>query len=176
MFVHGRPPGYPLATLAVLIGVLSCSTNDAGLGGAGDGSAGRPGDLPTCLEGTIDQANWPAGATFASCIEACGPDDLGTRKCGQMDLATCRTMGGCVCLSSPCAICADCLFAAPLPDCYLPLDAESGLACPKTVVRGGPCTPSCGRSLCLQADGKTGCVCNAYGKYACADWGDATWR
>jgi hypothetical protein len=30
--------------------------------------------------------------------------------------------------------------------------------------------------VCLEADGKTGCVCNAQGKYACAAWGETTWN
>jgi hypothetical protein len=135
----------------------------------------QPGSVATCLVGTIDRANWPAAADYASCTMSCGPDDLGRRTCSQMDLSTCRSKSGCVCLSSPCVTCADCEIEA-LPDCYIPLDAELGLPCATTVAKGEICSPACGRSLCIEADGKTGCVCNAQGQYACADWADGTWR
>jgi hypothetical protein len=30
--------------------------------------------------------------------------------------------------------------------------------------------------LCLERDGKTACLCNREGKYACADWNGAAWQ
>jgi hypothetical protein len=157
------------------MGWLSCSASDVGLGGPGDAGTGRPGSVPTCLVGTIDRANWPAAADYTSCTMICGPDDLGSRTCSQTDLSTCGSQSGCVCRSSPCVACADCEFAA-LPDCYVPVDAELALPCAPTVAKGELCSPACGRSLCIEADGKTGCVCNAQGKYACAHWGGETWK
>jgi hypothetical protein len=154
---------------------LACSTSDVGLGGPSDSGVGQTGSVTTCLVGTIDRANWPAAADYSSCTMTCGPDDLGSRTCSQTDLSTCRSKNGCVCLSSPCVTCTDCAFSA-LPDCYVPLDADLGLPCAPTVAKGEPCSPACGRSLCIEADGTTGCVCNAQGKFACAEWGTDTWQ
>ncbi len=61
-------------------------------------------------------------------------------------------------------------------DCYLPTNTASVPACGKEVTQGGACGPACGKTLCLEADGKTGCLCNAQGKYACATWGETTWE
>ncbi len=164
-----------LAPVVVLMAGLSCGTSDVGLESPGDSGMVHPGSVPTCLVGTIDRANWPASADYTSCTMACGPDDLGKRTCSQVDRSTCLGKTGCVCLSSPCVSCTDCVLEA-LPDCYVPLDAELGLPCAPTVAKGEVCSPACGRSLCIEADGKTGCVCNAQGKYACAGWAGDTWR
>jgi hypothetical protein len=163
------------AALVGLTSASSCTTSDVGLGGNGDSGVGRPGSTPTCMSGTIDGANWPAAADYSSCTKVCGPDDLGARICSQVDIATCRRSSACVCLSSPCVTCEACEFKT-LPGCYEPLDVESPLPCAATVINGGSCLPACGRSLCIEADGRTGCVCNAEGKYACATWGDGTWK
>jgi hypothetical protein len=168
--------------LAILVAAViawvcgfSCTTSDVGLGGDGDAGVGRPGATPTCLTGTIDGANWPTAADYSSCSKVCGPDDLGTRICSQEDISTCRRASGCVCLSSPCVTCDACELKT-LPSCYEPLEVDSPPPCAATVVNEGACSPACGRSLCIEADGKTGCVCNAQGKYACATWGDGTWK
>ena len=167
---------YRWVALFALMGGLSCSTNKAGLGGDGDSGVAGSSGIPYCFAGTIDRANWPVAATSASCIKPCGPDDLGLRSCSQSDLGTCQAMSGCVCLSTPCVTCAACAFLSSLPDCYVQSNAASAPTCAASVENGGPCSPACGKSLCLHADGKTGCVCNAKGKYACADWNGTTWN
>jgi len=164
-----------LATVAALTGVCGCSVSDTGLGLSPDASTGEPSGTPVCFLGTVDRANWPAGATGTTCSKACGPDDLGIRTCSQTDLVSCQATTGCVCLSAPCTKCADCALLA-LPDCYMPSNAASARTCATSVISGGDCTPACGKSLCIQGDGKTGCVCNERGKYACAPWSGTTWK
>ena len=153
----------------------ACTVSDTGLGPIPD--AGPTTGVAICPERLIDQANWPAGTTYASCIKPCGPDGIGTRTCGQTDKATCQATSGCVCLDPPCVACADCEFPSPSPSaCYVPTNAASAPACAEGVARGGACSPACGQRLCLEADGRTGCVCNDQGKYACATWAETTWK
>ncbi len=160
---------------AVLAGIVSCSVSNTGLGVVLDGATDGKSGIPICYQGTIDRANWPSGAGSTSCTKRCGPDDLGLRTCSQSDLATCQSSAGCVCLAAPCTKCADCALLA-IPDCYVPTNAASPRTCDPSVTNGGDCSPACGKSLCIEADGKTGCVCNAHGKYACALWGGNTWK
>jgi hypothetical protein len=128
-----------------------------------------------CPAGLTNQADWPVGTVSTSCTKRCGPDDIGIRNCGQTDRATCQATSGCVCLEAPCVACATCAFLT-ISDCYVPTNAASIPVCAKDVTEGGACSPVCGRKLCLEADGKTGCVCNAQGQYACATWGETTWE
>jgi hypothetical protein len=165
-----------LVVAASLIGTFSCGVSDSGLGPSRDGGSGGASGTAICYTGTIERANWPAGATSTSCTKSCGPDDLGFRTCSQTDLASCQATSGCACVASPCVKCAACVFAVALTDCYLPSNVASPRTCAATVTDGGDCSPACGKSLCIQADGKTGCVCNAHGKYACASWGTTTWK
>jgi hypothetical protein len=174
MFSHTNLRSGFLA-VAGLLGAFSCSVSDTGLGAARDGGSGGVSGTAWCYTGTIDRANWPAGATSTSCSKSCGPDDLGIRTCSQTDLASCQATSGCVCVASPCVRCADCAFLG-LPDCYAPTNAASPGNCAASVGDGGDCSPACGKLLCIQADGKTGCVCNARGKYACALWSGAAWK
>lgn len=163
------------AVVAGLVGVCSCSVSDTGLGLSPDASTGTPSATPVCYMGTIDRANWPAGASNTSCSKACGPDDLGIRVCSQTDLASCQATVGCVCVSAPCTKCANCALLT-LPDCYTPTNAATPADCATSVRNGGDCTEACGKVLCIQGDGKTGCVCNAQGKYACAPWEGTAWK
>jgi hypothetical protein len=159
-------------TILVLVACLAsaCAVSDTGLGPARDASS-----TTICPAGLTDQASWPAGPQSASCTKPCGPDEIGSETCGQTDRTTCQTSSGCVCLDAPCVACANCVFQT-ISDCYVPTNAVSAPACSKDVTQGGACSPACGRTLCLEADGKTGCVCNAQGKYACARWGETTWK
>jgi hypothetical protein len=165
-----------LLAVVALLGTSSCAVSDTGLGAPRDGGSGGGSGTAICYTGTVDRANWPAGATSTSCSKPCGPDNLGIRTCSQADLASCQATSGCVCVASPCTKCADCAFLAALPACYAPSNAASPLTCATSVTAGGDCSPACGKSLCIQGDGKTGCVCNAQGKYACALWGGGTWK
>lgn len=151
--------------------------SDTGLGPSHDGGTGDgTGTTVWCYAGTIDRANWPVGSTTASCSMACGPDDLGIRACTQTDVATCQKESTrCVCLVSPCAKCADCALLS-LSACYIPTNVASPPACDASVVNGGTCSTPCGKSLCIEADGETGCVCNGQGRYACAPWGGSNWK
>jgi hypothetical protein len=167
--------------LVALIWGGACNLNDGGLGLALDGgAAGGAGGTAICPAGVIDQASWPAGTTYMSCTQTCGPDDIGTKTCGQTNLATCQAAGGCVCstLSTTTPTCVTCTACA-LPStsaCYLPSNAASPSDCATSVVKGGACSPACGKQLCMQADGRTGCVCNAEKKYACASWNGTSWK
>lgn len=155
---------------------IACSMSDAGLGPGRDGGSDGVVGPTICMAGTIDRANWPVAAGEASCSKPCGPDDLGVRTCGQTDVSTCQKESpACVCLASPCARCADCVFLV-LPACYVPSNAASPPTCPASVANGGACSPACGKTVCIEADGKTGCVCNAKGQYACALWSAGNWK
>ena len=158
---------FVMATLA-----SACTVSETGFGPELD--AGLAGTA-VCPAGLTNQANWPAETTYTSCTKPCGPDDIGIRSCGQTDRGTCQAAGGCVCLEAPCVACANCAFLT-ISDCYMPTNTVSVPACPKDVTEGGTCSQACGRLLCLEADGKTGCVCNAHGKWACATWGETTWK
>jgi hypothetical protein len=161
-----------LVALVMAALASACAVSETGLGPTPDaGSAGTA----VCPAGLTHQANWPAGTTYTSCTKPCGPDDIGIRSCGQTDRGTCQVAGGCVCLEAPCVTCADCAFLT-ISECYAPTNAASVPACSKEVTEGGACSQACDRQLCLEADGKTGCVCNAHGKYACATWGETTWK
>ncbi len=164
--------GGKLVALAMAVWASACTISDTGLGQPPD--AGQSG-LAVCPAGLTDQANWPAGTSYTSCAKPCGPDDIGIRSCSQTDKSTCLAPGGCVCLESPCVACASCALRSN-SDCYLPTNAVSVPACAKEVTQGGACAPACGKILCLEADGKTGCLCNAQGKYACATWAETTWK
>jgi len=165
-----------LGGLLAGLAFAACSVSDAGLGPTHDGGSDGIVGPTICMTGTIDRANWPAAAGETSCTRSCGPDDLGVRTCGQTDVATCqRESASCVCLVSPCAKCADCAFLV-LPSCYVPTNAAAPPTCPASVINGGDCSPVCGKTLCIEADGKTGCVCNAQGKYACALWSGGNWK
>jgi hypothetical protein len=162
-----------LALFVIAAIASACTVSETGLGPTQD--AGLTGTA-ICPAGLTNQANWPAGTTYTSCTKPCGPDDIGVRSCGQTDKGTCQATGaGCVCLETPCVACANCAFPI-MSDCYVPTNTGSVPSCAKEVTEGGSCSNSCGRQLCLEADGKTGCVCNAHGKYACATWGDTTWK
>ena len=151
----------------------ACSISDAGLGPAQDASSTT--GPAACPAGITDRANWPANTAFTSCAKTCGPDGTGVRSCSQSDRAACQAAGGCVCLEPPCVSCGNCAFRA-ISDCYVPTNTDAIPACGKEVSQGSPCGPACGRQLCLEADGKTGCVCNAQNQYACATWGETTWK
>ena len=156
----------------------ACSVSNEGLAPAQDAApnCGANG-TPSCPAGLTNHASWPAGTCYSSCTKPCGPDGTGMRICSQTDKATCQATSGCVCLDTPCVVCADCAFRTqPLPDCYVPTNAASAPTCAQGVAQGSACGPACGRQLCLEADGKTGCLCNDQGKYACATWGETTWK
>ena len=122
-----------------------------------------------------DQAGWPANTAYTSCTRSCGPDDVGEQTCSQTDRAACQAVSGCVCLEGPCVTCGTCTFRE-LSDCYVPTNAATASLCTDGVVRNGACAPACSKHLCLRKDGKTACLCNSQGHYACADWGDSGWE
>lgn len=150
-----------------------CSIDDTGLGPAPDGATGT-GGTSACPAGLTLQASWPARSTSTTCARPCGPDEIGLQTCSQTDRATCQAKAGCVCLEAPCVTCAAC--ALPLSDCYQPTNGATATACASGVGEGRGCSPACGRRLCLLADGKTACICNSQGKYACAAWSGAAWQ
>jgi len=163
-----------LFAMAALAG--ACSVSATGLGPARDaGATAGTSGTAICPKGLTDHANWPAGTTYTSCTKPCGPDDIGFRSCAQIDRATCQASSGCVCLEAPCVACASCT-PITISNCYVPTNTAAVPACPEEVRLGDPCSPACNRQVCLEADGKTGCVCNAQGKYACAAWGETTWN
>jgi hypothetical protein len=164
---------FAMAALLAALGACSVSTN--GLGVAPDGSTGGAGGTAVCPEGLTDRANWPPKTTSTSCTKACGPDSLGVQTCNQTELAACQKESGCVCLVGPCVACEQCAFVR-LSNCYLPTNAATAPFCADGVTTGGACAPACDMRLCLEKDGKTGCVCNSKGKYACATWGDGSWE
>lgn len=164
--------GEGLAVFALAGLVSACTVSDTGLGPVRDAGNVTGG---VCPKGLTDKAEWPANTTLTSCTKPCGPDDIGVRSCGQTDRTTCQAASGCVCLEAPCVACANCAFLT-ISDCYMPTNTASVPSCADEVTQGGACGPACGKTLCLEADGKTGCVCNAQGKYACATWGGTTWK
>jgi hypothetical protein len=156
-----------------LLCATGCSVSDEGLGPALDADSGE--GMAVCPANLTDSAPWPAGTSYTACTQPCGPDDLGVRTCSQIDTWTCQASTGCVCLSSPCVRCSSCTFAA-LPDCYVPANVASIPTCEPTLRSGDPCASACDRSLCIQRNGKTACVCGAHGKYACAAWTETGWK
>jgi hypothetical protein len=168
-----------MAVVAMATFAGACTVSTTGLGPTTDaaGTAGTSGTA-ICPTGLTDHATWPAGTTYTSCTKPCGPDDIGFRNCAQTDWATCQAAGGCVCLQDPGAMCVACASCAPITisNCYVPTNTAAIPDCPQNISASGACSPACGRQVCLEADGKTGCVCNAQGKYACAAWGETTWK
>ncbi len=163
-----------IAAGAWVLAAAACSVDGAGLGPLPDGSAGA-GGTAACPAGLTEQASWPAKSGVSSCTRWCGPDDIGMQVCSQIDRSTCQAKAGCVCLEAPCVACAACAFLS-VSDCYKPTNAATATRCGSGVKQGDDCSPACGRLLCLQADGKSACLCNAQGKYACADWNGSTWQ
>jgi len=82
---------------------------------------------------------------------------------------------GCVCLQGPCVTCGACPYQG-LPACYIPTNGATATLCPEGVTEGAACAPACNQQLCVQADGKTGCVCVGSGRYACAGWNGSGWQ
>jgi hypothetical protein len=168
-----------LLVIAASVASVSCSVRDDGLGSMGDAGAGGSTGATLCPSGLVDKGNWPAAGTPTACSESCGPDNFGSRACSQVSRAICQASTGCLCVDSLCASCAICSPGTSSSECYLPTNtatAEQIPTCDKTVKKGGACSSACARQLCLQSDGETGCVCNASGKYACAAWGDTSWK
>lgn len=166
-----------LAAVLILALVGGCSFNESGLGIPTDAGIGTTtGPLP-CPAGITDQGSWPAEMTATSCVQTCGPDNIGSTTCSQNDMASCQVGGGCVCSTAAmaCVKCARCTIAAT-DACYQPSNTTNPPNCAATVIKGGTCNPACGKHLCIQADGKTGCVCNAAKKYACAAWTAGAWK
>jgi hypothetical protein len=159
----------------------ACAIKDGGLGSVADGGSkpatGGSGGTAVCPAGLIDQASWPAGTTYTSCTQTCGPDGIGVKTCGQTDLATCQAASGCVCspLAATCVTCAPCSLPSA-SGCYLPTNADDPPDCAVSVAKGATCGSACDKRLCIQADGKTGCVCNAESRFACAIWGGTAWK
>jgi hypothetical protein len=166
------------AFLLVIAVSASCSVSDGGLGSVSDAGAVGSTGATICPSGLWDKGNWPAASTYTLCSEECGPDNVGLRACSQVSRETCQASAGCLCIDSLCASCAICSLRTP-SECYVPTNSatlEQIPNCDKTVKKGGACSPACSRLLCLQDDGKTGCVCNAGSKYACATWGETSWK
>jgi hypothetical protein len=173
-----RERGFParLIRWAVLAGVAmaglgACSVSDTGLGPGPDGSSATVGPCPA---GLTEQASWPARSTASTCMRPCGPDRIGLQACTQADRASCQAKPGCLCLEAPCVTCAACVVAAG--DCYQPTNSATVPPCATGAGEGRPCSPVCGRQVCLRADGKTACICNGQGRYACADWTGTAWQ
>jgi hypothetical protein len=161
------------AAALALAAAAACSVGTGGLGG--DGGPDRAASTATCPAGLTDQASWPANSTVTACARPCGPDGIGIQACGQIDRSTCQKQNGCLCLESPCVQCADCAYMT-LSDCYIPTNAATPPACEDEVKKGEACAPACSRRLCLRKDGKTACVCNVEGVYACGDWSGSGWK
>jgi len=161
---------------AVWAGLLgACSVSGDGLHGPSDGGVGGAAGTTWCPSGLTDQAGWPANTSYSSCLRTCGPDGIGTQTCGQTDRATCQSKSGCLCLEGPCVACQDCLLPAE-PGCYLPSNGATASVCADGVARTGACAPACDKHLCMQKDGKTACLCNSQGHYACGEWSGSGWR
>ena len=163
------------AATALLAAATACGVSVNGLQVPPDGSTGGATGAAVCPVGLTEQASWPAKTSATSCSRPCGPDGVGAQTCAQTDRATCQSRPGCVCLEAPCVTCADCAFWN-ISACYLPTNSASVTLCAEGVTRGGACGPACDKHLCLEKDGLTGCVCNAQGSYACANWGDSGWK
>jgi hypothetical protein len=158
-----------------LVLFAGCAVSDRGLGPTLD-AAPATGTVQ-CPSSLTDNAPWPAGTTYTACSQRCGPEQLGVRACGQSDSNTCQASPDCVCLDPrwPCVKCASCAFLS-LSECYIPTNVAAPPTCPDSVVEGGPCTTACDRQLCIERDGRTGCMCNDRGKYACAAWNETAWK
>jgi hypothetical protein len=163
-----------LPALALLAAGVACGVDPNGLEPPPDAAAGGAGGTPVCPAGIVEQASWPAKTSASSCLRPCGPDEIGVETCRQVERSECQKRSGCLCLQGPCVACDGCTFLM-VPDCYVPTNAASAAPCAEGVSQGGACSPACGRMLCLERDGKTACLCNREGKYACADWDGTTW-
>jgi hypothetical protein len=168
---------HPLLIVAYALMTVpaACSVSSDGLGNSHDSSAGGAPGTAWCPKGLTDQAGWPANLASNSCGQQCGPDSLGLQICRQAPLADCKKKPGCVCLVEPCVTCEDCGFFS-VPDCYVPANATTVGACSQDISKGDACAPACSKQLCLRKDGKTACLCNEDGKYACGDWGASGWK
>jgi hypothetical protein len=166
-----------ISALLILALAGGCSFNDSGLGIPTDAGTGASTGATVCPSGVTEKGSWPAGMTATSCVQTCGPDGIGSTTCGQSDMTTCQAGGGCVCSTAAvaCVKCAKCTIPAT-EACYQPTNATNPPDCAATVTKGGTCNPACSKHLCIQADGKTGCVCNAAKKYACAAWSGDAWK
>jgi hypothetical protein len=161
------------AKLGLALAISACGVSEEGLGSSPDGAT-NGGVCPARL---TDLASWPANYTEWACVRSCGPDDLGQQTCSRVDdVKTCQAHTGCVCLEEPCVVCADCTFEEALPACYLPTNGSEAPSCPANVAKGTSCAPACDRRLCKRKDGKTACLCNDEGAYACGDWGESGWK
>jgi hypothetical protein len=163
-----------VCVLALALPLAACSVSNTGITDIPDARTSANGLAP-CPANLADRADWPGGVTPTTCKKPCGPDDIGTRTCGSTDTNSCRNSAGCVCQQGPCVSCGDCSFVN-LASCYVPTNTNAIPDCADTVEPGTPCAPSCSKSLCLRADGKTGCICNPKGTYACAAWNGWTWK
>jgi hypothetical protein len=162
--------------VALVASAGTCSIDPTGLGPQPDGSAaGASGSVVWCPAGLTDQAAWPAKTSYTSCVRPCGPEGSGIQTCGQTDRATCLAKSGCLCLEAPCVTCGACAFLS-LSDCYRPSNAATATLCADGVTDGTWCSPACSKRLCLQGDGKTGCMCGSQGRYACAEWNGSSWQ
>jgi len=166
--------GHWIVMLACVAGASACGVSETGLGGATDsGTGGANGGI--CPAGLTDQASWPVSSPVDFCSRVCGPDGIGVQTCSRTDQATCKGKSGCLCVEAPCVTCANCAFLT-MPTCYVPTNPTAAVACADGVAKGGACAPACERRLCLRKDGKTACVCNNQGKWACGDWSDSGWK
>jgi len=162
------------AKLGLAIVLSACGVSEEGLGSSPDGASGSRGTV--CPARFTDLAGWPASYPESACVRSCGPDDLGQQICSRVDVKTCQSKTGCVCLEEPCVLCADCTFEVALAACYLPTNGSEAPSCAAGVAKGASCAPACDRRLCKRKDGKTACLCNDEGAYACGDWGESGWK
>jgi hypothetical protein len=162
------------AGFALMAMPIACGVSNTGLGNATDGAAGGAGGS-VCPAGLTELANWPSSSKADSCSRVCGPDGIGAQICSRTDRATCQAKGGCLCLEAPCVACADCAFLS-MPTCYVASNAATAPSCANGVGKGDNCAPACDHQLCLRKDGKSACICNGEGKWACGDWRDSGWK
>ena len=152
----------------------ACAVKDDGLVAATDGGRDA-GPTSFCPAGVVENASWSPAITVGSCTQPCGPDLLGSKLCKRVDLATCQQSGDCICSSDLCTSCVACAFTE-LSKCYLPSNADKLPACASSVHKFDACDATCNRKGCLLADGKTACLCNPNGYYACAPFKNGNWH
>lgn len=163
-------PGFLVATLLA----TACAVNEDGISGRLDsGIDGGNGSF--CPAGVVNNASWSPAITSGKCTRLCGPDLLGTTECTRVDLSTCQKTGDCVCPNTPCTSCTACSLPS-LSTCYQPTNAPTLPACATSVRKFDACQAPCDRKGCLMADGRTACVCNPSGYYACSTWRNGTWN
>jgi hypothetical protein len=168
-------PPLHAAAIALMIAFTACGVSEEGLGSLPDSATMGTGGA-VCPARLTDLAGWPTSNTEQSCTRDCGPDEMGSQLCARTDVKTCQSRPGCVCLEEPCVLCDPCTFGEGLDTCYLPTNGPEAPSCSDDVRKGGSCAPACSRRLCTRKDGKTACLCNLQGKYACGDWGDSGWE